>query len=208
MWYALLCMAVVALLVFGASLVRAGEPVAKAAEPVKAAVTKAVATSKLDRKDIQAKLQKLSLVPAPPPTPGAMCYTPAPEPVSAAYVCPLCGEKTIYTGHTAKGLQFGLDSARREFQLLQKVAKDAIRLDESEFCRKCTPGTNEPSFTLFVDYGDNAPHKVSRVVSNDIKLIRELLEGQTGHTGFNDSVEPLKNMVKRLEQLMGVSVTE
>ena len=54
--------------------------------------------------DIEARLDALSK--APPPTtlmPGAMCYEPVMreiEKTPAEYICPLCGEKTLFQRDT------------------------------------------------------------------------------------------------------------
>jgi predicted RNA-binding Zn-ribbon protein involved in translation (DUF1610 family) len=88
----------------------------------------------LDRAAVRAMLKRLA--DAPPPTKlavGAMCYVVSPAPPRVDYICPKCGERTLYDSSkvaTEKPYDMGiawtvereLPQCRSEFQELRKVA--------------------------------------------------------------------------------------
>ena len=99
----------------------------------------------LDRAAVRAMLKRLA--DAPPPTKlavGAMCYVVSPAPPRVDYICPKCGERTLYDSSkvtaeklhddmiTALTVERELPWCRSEFQELRKVAGHAMELDESQ----------------------------------------------------------------------------
>ena len=149
---------------------------------------------------------------------GAMCYKPAGPPARAEHVCPTCGERTLYAVAEPEG---GVDWTQASRTLLHTVTGDlpacrrqikeidglTVELDESELCRHCRPAVTTPRLGLVVSYvGEQEPHRVWDVTSDDLKLIAELLAGEVKHTGAQDGETPLKNYTERLEQLLGVEI--
>lgn len=161
----------------------------------------------LSRDQVRERLGELAAAPVPKlNTVGAMCYEPAMLPTRAEYVCPACGERTVYELGMASTVQEQLPSCRREFQELEKVAGEAVELDESQFCRKCQPEVETPALVLTTTYGDGSEHEVPGVTAGDLRILREFLSGKRVHTTFNDAEQPLKDHLERLEELLGVKL--
>jgi hypothetical protein len=93
----------------------------------------------------------------------------------------------------------------------RRIAEDikdfGVELDESQFCRKCSPEVKEPKLFLVVRYdGEAEPHRYEGVTLDDIQLVSEFLTGKDKHTGGQDAESPLKNYIERLEKLLGVKL--
>lgn len=147
---------------------------------------------------------------------GAMCYEVAVPPNRIDYVCPACGEKTIYAlGNPAdektrisrwqmvRNLQ-DLENCRRLARTIQKLD---ISLDESQFCKKCTPGIEAPALGLIVRYPDQSrPHRVSGVNWTDLAMLKAASDGKLIYKDRMDFEKPLKKSLPRLEELLGVAL--
>lgn len=193
----------------------------------------------LSREDIQKQLAVIAK--SPPPLgqpPGAMCYKVAAPPSRIDYVCPTCGEKTLYAydaqgfNHTptsesddpnvvflsylahlesiAKNTKsrsmchvvyFDLGHSRR---LIPWIKKLDIELDESQFCKHCSPNIEEPKIGLIIRYPDQPqPHHVWGVTWKDISMLKEVSKGKT-----SDGDRALINYLDRLEELLGVTLDD
>jgi len=176
-------------------------------------VVGAGSAGKVSREEVRLALQRLAK--SRPPAKlkmGAMCYTPAPHPLTADYVCPKCGEKTVYAfdSSDAANRARNYDAIEALLQLTAcRRGLAAIRgldaeLDESEFCRKCSPKASQPRLILVVRYPDGAPpHRFAGVTGEDLVLIREFLSGSRRHVGPNEGDSPLKDSIPRLRELLG-----
>lgn len=137
---------------------------------------------------------------------GAMCYEVAAMPNRSEYVCPECGEKTLYTSGPENWIIQNLSNYRRRAKLITKLS---VELDESQFCKKCSPEVTKPHIALIIRYpNESKEHRISHITENDLKLISEFLAGKKKHILDNDAEEPLKKHVKRLEVLLGVKLDE
>jgi len=138
--------------------------------------------------------------------PGAMCYAPTVPKlyVKTEYVCPKCGEKTL---HAAPGAVRLLDellpACRRRIQQLTQLP---AQLDESQFCRKCSPDVKTPALYLVLQFADEAaPRRVKDVDADDLVLLAEFFAGKKKHgDAIGAETTPLKNHVRRLAELLGV----
>lgn len=167
------------------------------------------------REDIKQRLQKLADSKAPVLNKmGAMCYEMAGPPETVQYICPKCGEKTHYTlgkdgeegsdWHVNNFIEYELEPCRRAIKAIKGLD---IRLDELQFCRKCSPDVKSPKLAIVITYeGEKEPHRVEGISRNDIQLIAEFLSGSNKHTDEYDCETPLKNHAKRLSELLGVEV--
>ena len=116
------------------------------------------------RAELAARLERLAASPSPTELAiGASCYAPRIMEPRFEYVCPTCGEKTIYCSRTdgqlgdadranvyAEGagvLPEDLGAYRR---LIDGVSGIALSLDESQFCRECRPDVTKPKVVLVV----------------------------------------------------------
>jgi len=155
------------------------------------------------REDIQQRLQKLADSKAPKLSmKGAMCYVSVIVTENWEYICPKCGEKTIHK--QIYGAKDGLDSCRRAAKEIKKLH---VKLDESQFCRKCSPDVENPRLALLVYYeGEERPHRIENIGLRDLILIRQFLSGSKKYTDEYDKEWALKNYSKRLSDLLGVEI--
>lgn len=182
-------------------------------------VTTVPSSKTLSRQDIEKQLAYIAK--SPPPknlAVGAMCYDIAGPPERIDYVCPVCGEKTLYVMErtadgqidqqqwkTAGTVQ-ALESLRR---LTQQIDKLEVTLDESQFCSHCSPGIEDPRVALVVDYPDTPePHRAWDISVQDLQILQAFSKGQLKYTDPLDSERPLKDTLPRLEELLGVDIEE
>lgn len=159
----------------------------------------------ISRADIQQKLQKLWATPTPKELkPGATCYMVALPPKRAEYVCPTCGEKTLYTDAATRTVDWDLQTARRTLTGLQKLAEQSISLDESQFCRKCSPDVKVPKLVLRINYEAGQPHTFVGVIPTDLQLLEEFFAGKLVHDTGPHGETPLRNQIPRIQELLGV----
>lgn len=160
-------------------------------------------TQRLTREEIARRLKTLSA--SEPPknlSMGAMCYAPRIyNPQKAEYVCPKCGAKTLYPERMEQ-LIIDIPKCRRYVKEIRQIA---LQLDESQFCKKCSPSVKSPSLVLVVSYpGEKKTYRHAGVNSNDLLLIQEFLEGKAVHKGERDSETSLKSNMERIQLLLGI----
>lgn len=167
------------------------------------------------KKQIEKKLKHLAET--PPPTDlsfGAMCYSISISSIDKfTYICPICGERTIYNQKkvdkdewwTVKSvLEYGLTSCRRE---VEKIKGINIRLDESQFCKHCSPDIKKPELCLLVNIGgESDTSKVCDINYLDIRKIQEFLNGELIHITGNEGEVPLVNDIEWLKKLFGIEL--
>jgi len=161
-------------------------------------------------KDIQAKLKVLSKTDPPDDLAfGAMCYEMVGPPNKAIYICPVCGEKTLYklnddytNQQNMDIIQNGITACRNEIKNIEGIH---ISLDESQFCKHCNPGIEEPQLCLLVNIdNEKDTTKVCDINYLDIKLIEEFLNDEKKHKGFFDEESALADHIDRIQELLGV----
>jgi hypothetical protein len=172
----------------------------------------------LDRAAVRAMLKRLADAPAPTQLAlGAMCYDVSSPPLRVDYICPKCGERTLYDSSkvaTEKPYDMGitwtvereLPYCRSEFQELRKVAGKAIAFDESQFCRKCSPKVTRPKLVLHISYQGGKVRDVEAIDHRDVRILREFLSGKLKTKGDNEGESPLKTDLPRLQELLGVTL--
>lgn len=171
------------------------------------------------RTDIQ---QQLAMIAESPPPKnlamGAMCYDIAGPPPRIDYVCPDCGEKTLYAldssadeqtrqRHWKSAWTLGeLESLRR---LTRQINALNIALDESQFCSHCTSDVKDPRLGLVIRYHDRPePHRVWEVNWTDLAMIKAATEFKLKYKGQQDNEVALKENLPRLEELLGVKLDD
>lgn len=164
------------------------------------------------KQDIEAKLSYLAKTDSPQIInhKGAMCYKPASLPKTVDYVCPKCGEKTIYKSNShSKAVQF-IEWELPKCRIIAKRIKGIkIYLDESKFCKNCSPNIETPELCLTVDIkGTDKTKDSSPISSVDLQLIDEFLSGKLVHKGRRDQETPLKEYIDHLENLLGIELKE
>lgn len=139
-----------------------------------------------------------------------------------SYICPICGWETLY-GSDSYAIRkeefipnrmgyfepkFSNNEAyvivSRELNILrkeiQKVKGINIFLDESEFCKHCSPYTTNPSLNLIVNInGESNITKTQNVTYTDILLLRNFLNGENlANKNFKDGY------IERIKELLGI----
>jgi len=162
----------------------------------------AAVLAKMSKGEMKKLLKALEESAKPETQVGAMCYMPAPWSSRAEYVCPICGEKTLYLEDMARVVDEELGTCRR---LLRSMPHhEAMMLDESTFCRKCRPEGIEPKLALTIRYDDGTTNVVSGVSSDDLKLLKAALKGESYIDG--PGVQRIVNdELSRLRTLLGVN---
>jgi hypothetical protein len=156
------------------------------------------------KKDIEKLLQDLSKSePKNLESFGAMCYEMAMPPERVEYVCPTCGEKTLYTDNYTELISWDLQLMR---DYAAKLGEINCKLDESLFCKSCSPKDTEPQLCLIVKLKEETEHKTCGINKEDFALIDEFISGSTVHKDFYDAETPLKNYLPRIEELLGVEI--
>lgn len=149
---------------------------------------------------------------------AAMCYEMAAPPIRLEYVCPACGARTLYAAqeHDEKA-----DAAARrvpwetltdligEIRELRATAAAIkgldVRLDESQFCSRCSPDSGEPRLVLVLRYaGEAEPRRVPGVTPSDLQLLSEFMSGSLKHAAGMGEEQPLRDYLPRLRELLGI----
>ena len=162
----------------------------------------------MSREQIQERLKELESRKAPQPKMGACCYSMSTPPKYAEYICPACGEKTLYTDDHAEFVVAGLESCRREFVTLKKVSEFTTSLDESTYCGKCSPDASTFQLSLTLTYKDGTSVKTAPVADDDLRLLNGFFQGKSSYKTSTDGSRPLKKELARLTELLFGSNSE
>jgi hypothetical protein len=189
---------VIAASAFGISTIRARS--ASAARP--GGRLSSARLKSMSEREVEKLLAAVERSPEPEPTMGAMCYDMAGPPSTCEYVCPACGEKTVYSDDNTWLLSYELPTIRL---LIEQAAASGLdmALDESRFCSSCTPGEVDPGLLLEIEYEDGR-EIVSEISEFDARLLAGLLSGELSYVTENDGSEPLRPELGRLRELLGV----
>jgi len=153
----------------------------------------------LNRAEIRTLLSAIEQAKEPEPQMGAMCYSPFEASAQLEYVCPRCGAKTKY----ADAGTFDMTDVERCRALIRRIPKhESMRLDESEFCRRCQPRVTAPKLRLLVCFDDGTTNSVVGVTPDDLELLEAALKGEKSidGPGVQDSVF---SKLPRLRELLG-----
>ncbi len=133
---------------------------------------------------------------------GAMCYKVATPPPRVEYVCPICGEMTLYPEFTS----VPIDNIAYLRTLVKKITKIDVILDESQLCQKCNPNAEDRVVCLNVKT-EKLPEgkRTCNIHEDDINLLYDYSEGHTTHT-YIVGTFPIKKFKSRLEELLGYKI--
>lgn len=173
----------------------------------KADVTKPVQENTMKRmtsEEIRSQLTMLAMKKPPKDLAdiGAMCYKVAMPPERVDYICPKDGSKTLYKQQYVHFIQYDIPRMRT---LAETMPSILVSLDESEFCKKCSPNVTNPQIIMTVHYTDRT-HTVKGVSDRDLQLMRDFLSGKDRFTNEYDAETALKDYIPRLEELLGVKI--
>jgi len=168
----------------------------------------------LDRARSTLLLSAMLLAAAPAPDPktllsGAKCYDTGPPNMTdmADFICEKCKTKSLI----AKCHVETIEKTRRGVDIIRKKGLD-ISIDETGFCPVCTEGGNSLSaagnaakneVVLIISY--NGAQAARNVMSYmDLKILEAFMDDKDRYADNQEWEHPLKDSVKRLEQLLGV----
>jgi len=157
------------------------------------------------RADVERRLKALADSPVPDElNPGAMCYEMSVPPDRKEYVCPQCGEKTIYSNTDYFSIIDDVVDCR---QLAANIKNLTLRMEEKHFCHQCDSDTNaSPSITLYLKYkGESKEEIIENANKDDLDLLWAFMNGQSVHADFYDRETPLKEYIDRISNLLHIN---
>ncbi|MBN2586322.1 MAG: hypothetical protein JXA64_09320 [Candidatus Fermentibacteraceae bacterium] len=202
MWYILGAVLVVGLsMVFGLGRTGAGlQKTGSGAGPILG-----VSFQSLSLAEIDMLLDRLESMEPPERVMGAMCYAPMAYPEVAEYVCPVCGEKTLYSGYLCAMIEWELPGMRRMAGSIDSLTDFVVVLDERQFCHFCSDTEAENPVALLRVSTSDSTEVVNSVSSMDLRILEGFLTGNLYYLTSNDSQEPLKGHAERIRQLLGLA---
>jgi hypothetical protein len=155
--------------------------------------------------ELDSLLTRLKVDEAPQPMLGAMCYDMAMPELVTEYVCPVCGEKTVYEQGSL--LLSGLPRCRAVFEAIDAAVDLPITLDERLLCSRCSEGEELPYLVLEVVTadGDTVRNAASR---EDLELLSSFLQGSLSYEDDFGSSLPLQPHAERIALLLGLEQGE
>jgi len=168
--------------------------------------------SSVSRDRVRADLKKLAG--STPPDPKSLimhakCYEPMMDSDTLDYVCDKCKTKTVFT-RKKEG-----DEMPRELRdiveirrLVANLAQGRLNiyLDESACCSKCSDGKPTGDLYVEISYSDGVKPVRTRISMLDLKMIQAFLDGKDRYNTQGPDCAPLKDKLKRLEEIFAVTV--
>lgn len=202
MWYiAVLAIVLTAGAFAGASRLKSSSQFQKDLFPVGTGIR---SLESLSMEQINTLLARLEQEEPPEPVFGAMCYGPVAIPDSAEYICPDCGEKTIYNGNMSSFFQWELETARRLAEYIDASTDFSVQLDETLYCDYCSPEQGEDPSMLLRVMDESGVETVNRVTVTDLRMLDSFLQGRLYWVTDNDGQQPLKDHAERMALLLGM----
>lgn len=156
------------------------------------------------RERLELMLRRLDREDPPPFVMGAMCYAPVALPDRAEYICPVCGERTLYTGHDAMEIEWGLPAMRRLVESMADNGYVRIFLEET-YCIHCHPqGPGFGEGTILVVVHEQGDTVRTAVNITDLQAMEGFLRGELHYLSDNDSEIPLRGRLERLRVMLGL----
>lgn len=118
------------------------------------------------------------------------------------YVCPTCGAHRSqgYARYVPvavrKSLPPDIEECRRLFARVPPVA--ALKLDEREYCLKCSPDIRKPSLSLVVPRATGEPRRIRHVTAGDLSLLGDYYEAS------RERQTEMRRSSRRLRKLLGL----
>lgn len=162
---------------------------------------------KASRAEIHDRLMALAESKAPEElNPGAMCYEVAMPPDRKEYVCPVCGEKTIYTNESQFSIIDNVNSCRSWITSIRGLD---LRLEEYNFCHHCQPDTNQvPGYKIFIRYkGEPNEEELKNAGAGSLQFIYEFMNGDKTHSDYYDNETPLKDYIGTISGFFGIDTS-
>ena len=159
----------------------------------------------LSMDQINILLARLEIEEPPEPVRGAMCYEAMAYPLVAEYICPVCGEKTIYNDLHTGFIEWELQACRRMVDSLNEYTEFNISLDETQFCDFCSDSSDEEPVLLLRVASTDSTEAVNGITIHDLRILDSFLQGNLYYLSSNESQYPLQDCSDRIRQLLGAS---
>jgi len=150
-------------------------------------------------------LSRLETQEPPEPVFGAMCYEAMAAPEVAEYICPVCGEKTIYSNYDTVFIEWELQGARRLADTIQSNTQFDVALDETLFCDFCSGGSDEDPRLMLRVVLDDGEEIVNAVSLTELRKLDSFLRGRLYWVTSNDGQEPLQEDTDLIRRLLGIT---
>ncbi len=158
----------------------------------------------LSRTEINLLLSKLEFTEPPEVVMGAMCYAPMMLPSSADYICPDCGEKTVYDSSFSSFIDWEIAGCRRMADNINLNTEFDVVLDESRFCDFCSQETAETPVLLLKVINEDGDEIINRITIMDLRMLESFLQGNLYYLSSNDSQRPLQDYGERMRTILGL----
>ena len=159
----------------------------------------------LSMEQVSFLLARLEREEPPEPVFGAMCYEMMGAPLVAEYICPVCGEKTLYEDYQTAFIEWELQGARRLAESIDSITEFTITLDETLFCDFCSEQDEQNPGLLLRVVPPEGEDVVNSVSLTELRMLDSFLQGRLYYLTDNDSQEPLQDHADRLRRLLGLS---
>jgi hypothetical protein len=176
--------------------------------------------ARLTRDELERRLRDLADATAPEDLePGAMCYSPAPQPDRWVYVCPTCGKRTSYAldgGWGDSGPPIGEDEPADVMRRAEVLAHDiqaclagarrlprscGLRLVESPLCATCEPDAPVREPYLEARLPDEERARRVKLDGYVLRVVRAFLKGEDRYGGDVGAEYPLQEAVPLLRHV-------
>ena len=158
--------------------------------------------------EVDTLLNRLQSQEQPEPVYGAMCYEAVALPLVAEYLCPVCGEKTLYNEYDTWFIEYELQGCRRIFDEIAGASEIVIELDETRYCQACTPDEGEEPALILTLTLEDGTFISNRVSEFDLRILESFLKGRLFYITSNDGEQPLQPYSGRIRELLGLPAEE
>ncbi len=89
-------------------------------------------------------------------------------------------------------------------RILKQIKGLKIKLDENQFCRKCSPNIKDPQLVLNIKYDKEESHQVKNFTLEDLKKLSEFTKGEVVYKDERGGESLIKANSARLKELLGL----
>lgn len=147
-------------------------------------------------------LSRVEREPAPDQIMGAMCYEPMAVPNRADYVCPVCGERTLYGYPDGYFILESIPPMRRIIEEIEGNEFFSATLEEM-YCSACHPDNGVRGVTLVIAYPEGDTVRTAATL-HDLRILQGFISGELSYTDSYDATLPLRGNTDRLRILLGI----
>lgn len=162
----------------------------------------------LSRPQLVALLNRLKTTQPPEPRIGALCYETVTIYERVEYICPHCGEKTLYPRSPEAAQLLNVEELEREFGIFRKESPLKMEIEENGYCKHCDSGSKPRGVTLIVTYEDGSIHRCFPFTKTDLNLLKALLTGKLLWDAGDENQFLLSEQIPRLQELLGVKLDQ